>query len=51
MWEVNYTSKSKHTNSEEKRSDLWLPEVVGGTELDEGGQMNEHWVYNAQYDK
>ena len=27
--QVNYTSKTKETNSERKRSDLWLPEARG----------------------
>ena len=25
--QVNYTSTNKHTNSQKKRSDLWLPEA------------------------
>ena len=61
MLQVNHTSK-KETNSQKKRSNLWLPEVGGERgkgELDEGGQKVQTYGYritkyqecNVQHDK
>ena len=57
--QVYYTPKTKQTNSQKKRSDLWLPEAGGGQgELDEGGQkvqtssykINTYQGCNVQHD-
>ena len=57
--QVNYTSKTrKQTNSQKKRSDLWLPAVGGGYNPEEGGHKgqtsgfmtNKYQGYNVQHD-